>query len=54
MKRIARSIAIGMILLPGAVFENFTDFLPSALDDIEKAVRGEGILRKFPPVPQRP
>ena len=31
--------------------ENFTDFLPSALDDIEKAVRGEGIVQKFSPMP---
>ena len=31
--------------------ENFTAFLPSALDDIEKAMRGEGLLVKFPPPP---
>jgi Xaa-Pro aminopeptidase len=31
--------------------ENFTDFLPSALDDIERVVHGEGIVQKFPPVP---
>jgi Xaa-Pro aminopeptidase len=31
--------------------ENFTAFLPSALDDIEKAMRGDGILQKFPPAP---
>jgi Xaa-Pro aminopeptidase len=31
--------------------ENFTDFLPSALDDIEKAIRGEGIVQKHPPLP---
>ncbi|HQR68756.1 MAG TPA: M24 family metallopeptidase, partial [Thermoanaerobaculia bacterium] len=28
--------------------ENFTAFLPSALDDLERAMRGEGILQKFP------
>ena len=42
-----------VVVTPDGV-ENFTDFLPSALDDIEKAVRGEGILQKFPPVPARP
>ncbi len=29
--------------------ENFTDFLPSELGDIEKAVKGEGIVQRFPP-----
>jgi Xaa-Pro aminopeptidase len=29
--------------------ENFTDFLPSELNDIERMVRGDGILQKFPP-----
>lgn len=29
--------------------ENFTDFLPSELDEIEKTVRGEGIVQRFPP-----
>ena len=31
--------------------ENFTEFLPSELDAIERAVRGEGIVQKFPPAP---
>lgn len=31
--------------------ENFTSFLPSELDAIERAVKGEGILQKFPPAP---
>jgi Xaa-Pro aminopeptidase len=30
--------------------ENFTDFLPSELDDIEKLVGKDGIVQKFPPV----
>ena len=29
--------------------ENFTDSLPSELQDIEKAVKGEGIVQRFPP-----
>jgi Xaa-Pro aminopeptidase len=29
--------------------ENFTDFLPAALEDLERAVTGEGIVQKFPP-----
>jgi Xaa-Pro aminopeptidase len=31
--------------------ENFTDFLPSALDDIEKTVKQGGIVQKVPPKP---
>jgi Xaa-Pro aminopeptidase len=31
-------------------FENFTDFLPTELDDIEKLVGRGGILRAFPPL----
>ena len=30
--------------------ENFTDFLPSELDDIEKLVGTGGIVQKVPPV----
>jgi Xaa-Pro aminopeptidase len=33
--------------------ENFTDFLPSELDDLEKLVREDGIVQKFPPSPPR-
>ncbi len=29
--------------------ENFTDFLPAELDDLERMVRGDGIVQKFPP-----
>jgi len=28
--------------------ENFTDFLPSELDELEKLVRAKGILQSFP------
>jgi Xaa-Pro aminopeptidase len=31
-------------------FENFTDFLPSELDDIEKLVGQGGVVQKIPPV----
>jgi len=31
--------------------ENFTSFLPSELSDLERAVKGEGIVQKFPPAP---
>jgi len=30
-------------------YENFTDFLPSKLDEIEKLVGRDGIIQKFPP-----
>lgn len=33
-------------------YENFTDFLPSKLEDIEKLMQEEGIVQKYPPVPQ--
>jgi Xaa-Pro aminopeptidase len=32
-------------------YENFTDFLPSELDDIEKLVGQGGMLQAFPPIP---
>ena len=32
-------------------FENFTDFLPSELDDLEALVREEGIVQRLPPTP---
>ena len=32
-------------------FENFTDFLPSALEEIERRVGGDGIVQRFPPSP---
>jgi Xaa-Pro aminopeptidase len=32
-------------------YENFTAFLPSELDDIEKLVKQEGVVQKTPPTP---
>jgi Xaa-Pro aminopeptidase len=32
--------------------ENFTDFLPSELDDVEKLVGTGGVVQKVPPVPE--
>jgi Xaa-Pro aminopeptidase len=32
--------------------ENFTDFLPSKLEDIELLMKQEGIVQKFPPRPE--
>src|SRR4029077_18976620 len=32
--------------------ENFTDFLPSELNDIEKLVGTGGVVQKVPPVPE--
>lgn len=34
--------------------ENFTDFIPARLEDIEKTVREEGVLQKRPPTPASP
>ena len=31
-------------------YENFTEFLPSELDDIEKLVGRGGMLQQFPPL----
>jgi Xaa-Pro aminopeptidase len=33
-------------------YENFTDFLPSELDDLEKLVGQGGMLQEFPPQPE--
>jgi Xaa-Pro aminopeptidase len=33
--------------------ENFTDFLPSELADIEKLVHEKGVAQKTPPAPAR-
>jgi hypothetical protein len=32
-------------------FENFTDFLPMELDDMERLVLEKGIVQKVPPIP---
>jgi Xaa-Pro aminopeptidase len=31
--------------------DNFTDFIPMALDDMEKIVLEKGLVQKVPPVP---
>jgi Xaa-Pro aminopeptidase len=33
-------------------YENFTDFLPCKLEDIENLMKLEGIVQKYPPAPQ--
>ena len=33
--------------------ENFTDFLPSELNDIEKLVREKGVVQATPPIPEK-
>lgn len=40
------------IVITETGFENFTDFLPMELDDIEALMREEGILQKVPPTPE--
>jgi Xaa-Pro aminopeptidase len=41
-----------VVVTPSGV-ENFTGFLPSELDELERAVGGEGIVQTFPPLPTR-
>jgi Xaa-Pro aminopeptidase len=33
--------------------ENFTDFLPSELTDMERLVREKGVVQKTPPIPEK-
>lgn len=40
-----------VVVVTGSGYENFTEFLPAELDDIERTVRGDGIVQKFPPSP---
>lgn len=40
-----------VIVITETGYENFTHFLPSELDDIEKLMRDEGIVQKIPPTP---
>jgi Xaa-Pro aminopeptidase len=40
-----------VVVTPTGV-ENFTDFLPSELDDIERLVQEKGVVQKTPPVPE--
>jgi len=39
------------IVVTDTGYENFTAFLPSELDEIEKLMREEGIVQKVPPSP---
>ena len=39
-----------VIVITESGFENFTDFLPSELDEIEKLVGRGGMLQAFPPL----
>jgi Xaa-Pro aminopeptidase len=41
-----------VIVITEKGYENFTDFLPSELSDIEKLVGQDGIIQKFPPAPR--
>jgi Xaa-Pro aminopeptidase len=41
-----------VIVITEKGYENFTDFLPSELDDIEKLVGRDGIIQRFPPAPE--
>jgi hypothetical protein len=38
-----------VVVVTEAGVENFTSFLPSELDALERAVKGEGVVQKFPP-----
>jgi Xaa-Pro aminopeptidase len=39
-----------VIVITATGYENFTDFLPSELDEIEKLVGRNGLLQAFPPL----
>jgi hypothetical protein len=39
-----------VIVITETGYENFTDFLPSELDEIEKLVGRSGLLQAFPPL----
>ena len=39
-----------VIVITESGYENFTDFLPSELDEIEKLVGQKGMLQAFPPL----
>ena len=41
-----------VIVITEKGYENFTDFLPSELDEIEKLVGRDGIIQKVPPAPE--
>jgi Xaa-Pro aminopeptidase len=39
------------IVVTDSGYENFTDFLPMELDDIERLVREKGVVQTAPPIP---
>ena len=39
-----------VIVITADGYENFTDFLPTELDDLEKLVGQGGVLQPFPPL----
>ena len=39
------------IVVTDSGYENFTDFLPMELDDIERLVQEKGVVQKVPPIP---
>ena len=41
-----------VIVITETGYENFTDFLPTELNDLEKVVKqGKGMVQQFPPAP---
>ena len=40
------------IVVTDTGFENFTDFLPMELDDMERLVLEKGVVQKVPPTPE--
>jgi len=42
-----------VVVVTDSGVENFTDFLPSELAEIEKLVGTGGVVQKVPPVPER-
>ncbi len=51
-KRISTSATEDTIVITDTGYQNFTDFLPAKLDEIEKLVREKGIVQKVPPSPE--
>jgi Xaa-Pro aminopeptidase len=40
------------IVVTDTGYENFTDFLPMELDDLERLVLEKGVVQKVPPTPR--
>lgn len=41
----------GVVVVKDSGVENFTDFLPSGMDEIKKTIREEGLVQIRPPAP---